>query len=233
MTSGQPSSLVPNHPALSSITRSGVVPLLTSSDPDVLWQAGNAIVEAGLGVMEVALREQGVLAALGQLLERVDRTGLALTVGAGTVLDVAAAEAAIESGAAFVFSPVLTPEVGTLCLSEGVAWFPGCATPTEVRTALELGCDAVKLFPADLIGGPRFLRSLTSVFGDFPAIPSGGIDPRSGDVEAWFGAGAVAVGAGSSLFPPGALATSDWSEISCRLTTAAEAVAVARREETR
>ncbi len=220
-----------DHGALVSVERSGVVPLLTSSDPDVLWKAANAIVAAGFEVMEVALREPGVLPALGQLIERVDETGLPLTVGAGTVLDVASASAAIDAGARFVFSPVLTPAVGAWCLAQDVAWFPGCATPTEVSTALELGCDAVKLFPADLIGGPRFLRSLVSVFGVFPAIPSGGIDPRSGDVEAWFGAGAVAVGAGSSLFPGRALAAGDWEEIGLRLASAAEAVADAREGE--
>jgi 2-dehydro-3-deoxyphosphogluconate aldolase/(4S)-4-hydroxy-2-oxoglutarate aldolase len=217
------------HPALASAKKSGVVPLLTSSDPDVLWRAGQAIADAGLGVIEVALRAPGVLEAFGELVDRVDDTGLPLTVGAGTVLDAATAEAAIDAGARFVFSPVLTPEVGTLCRTEDVAWFPGCATPTEVHIALELGCDAVKVFPADLLGGPSFLRSLASVFGDFPVIPSGGIDPRSGDVEAWFGAGAVAVGAGSSLFPAAALAAGDWTEIGRRLAAAAQAVEAARR----
>lgn len=208
------------------------MPLLTSSDPDVLWQAANAIVEAGLEVMEVALRESGVLPALGELIERVEQSGLPLTVGAGTVLDVESAAAAADAGARFVFSPVLTPAVGSLCLSADVAWFPGCATPTEVHTALELGCDAVKLFPADLIGGARFLRSLRSVFGDLTAIPSGGVDPKSDDLGEWFDAGAVAVGAGSSLFPGGALAAGDWDEIGRRLTSAAEAVASARGDET-
>ena len=209
-----------------------MVPLLASADPAILWRAANAIVDAGFEVMEVALRGPGVLAGLEQLIERVDESGLPLTVGAGTVLDTESAATAIDIGVRFVFSPVVTPEVGARCLSGEVAWFPGCATPTEVGTALELGCDAVKLFPADLIGGPRFLTSLRSVFGDLQAIPSGGIDPRSDDVDEWFAAGAVAVGAGSSLFPGGALASGDWSEIGRRLASAAQAVAVARREET-
>lgn len=221
-----------DHHALASVRSSGVVPLLSSSDRDVLWRAANLIVEAGLEVMEVAQREPGVLSALGGLIDRVDRGGLPLIVGAGTVLDLASAGAAIDAGARFIFSPVLTPEVGARCESDQVAWFPGCATPTEVHTALELGCEAVKLFPADLIGGTRLLRSLRSVFGDFPAIPSGGIDPRSGDIAEWFDAGAVAVGAGSSLFPGRAIAAGDWDEIRRRLVAAAQAVAVARREET-
>lgn len=220
------------HPALEAIRESGVVPLLASSDPEVLWRAANAIVEAGFEVLEVALRVPGVLGALEHVIERADAAGLSITVGAGTVLDAGSAEAAIDAGARFVFSPILASEVGARCVSEQVAWFPGCATPTEVHAALELGCDAVKLYPADLIGGPRFLRSLRSVFGDVVAIPSGGIDPQSDDLADWFEAGAVAVGAGSSLFPGRAVASGDWEEIGRRLAAAARAVAVARREET-
>lgn len=231
MTPGEAS--VPSiNTVLESIERSGVVPLLASSDFDVLWQAGNAVVEAGFEVMEVALREPGVLPALGRLIERVEQSALPLTVGAGTVLDVESAATAADAGARFMFSPVLTPGVGALCLSAHVAWFPGCATPTEVHTALELGCNAVKLFPSDLIGGPRFLRALRSVFGDLPAIPSGGIDPQSDDLGAWFDAGAVAVGAGSSLFPAGALAAGDWDGIGRRLAAARRAVTRARDEKT-
>ena len=220
------------HPALASAVTSGVVPLLASSDADVLWQAANAIVGAGLHVMEVALRGPGVLAALGGLVARIERDGLPLTVGAGTVLDAVSASAAIDAGARFVFSPILTPEVGVRCRSEDVAWFPGCATPTEVHTALELGCEAVKLFPVDLLGGPPFLRALRSVFGDFAAIPSGGIDPQPEALVEWFGAGAVAVGAGSSLFPRETIEAGDWDGIGRRLAAAARAVTLARDERT-
>lgn len=218
------------HPAVEAIQKSGVVPLLASSDPEVLWRAANAIVESGFNVLEVALRGRGVLDALEKMVERVDADGLPLTIGAGTVLDGATAAAAVDVGARFVFSPVLTPAVGATCRSADAAWFPGCATPTEVQTALELGCDAVKLFPADLIGGPRFLRALRSVFGGVQAIPSGGIDPRPGHLDEWFDAGAVAVGAGSSLFPSSALASSDWVEIRRRLDAASAAVAATREE---
>ena len=216
------------HPALASVVKSGVVPLLASSDAHVLWQGANAIVDAGILVMEVALREPGVLPALAELIVQVEKSDLPLTVGAGTVLDVASAEAAIDCGAKFVFSPVLSPDVGARCLSTEVAWFPGCATPTEVHTALELGCDAVKLFPVDLLGGPPFLRALKSVFGGFAAIPSGGIDPQPEALAEWFGAGAVAVGAGSSLFPHDAIAAGDWDGVGRRLAAAARAVTLTR-----
>lgn len=219
-----------SHPALAAARESGIVPLMSSADPDVLWRAAEAIVEAGLGIMEVVFRAPGTARALARVIERAQEAGLPLTIGAGTVLSVTAADAAIGAGARFVFSPALSGEVGSRCIAAGVAWFPGCATPTEVHTALELGCDAVKLFPADALGGPGFVRSLRSVFPAMNPIPSGGIVPTEEELRAWFRAGAVAVGVGSWLFPSDAAGSHDWSEVSRRLATASTAVSSARVE---
>lgn len=219
------------HPSVVAIEKAGLVPLVSSTDPDDLWRAAEAVFEAGLTVLEVTLRAPGALDALGLLVDRVDRAGLSLSIGAGTVLEPATAEAAIGLGARFVFSPVLGPEVGETCLEHDVAWFPGCASPTEIHTALDLGCDAVKLFPADAIGGPAFLRSVRSVFPELPAIPSGGIGPSSDEISAWYRAGAIAVGMGSSLFPVDAVAADDWEEVKRRLGSAVSAIREARREE--
>lgn len=216
------------HPALAAANESGIVPLMSSADPNTLWRAANAIVEAGMTVMEVVFRTPGAGQALARLIERAESERLPLTIGAGTVLDVDAAGAAIDAGAQFVFAPTLSPAVGERCRAAGVAWFPGCATPTEVHTALELGCDAAKLFPADALGGPGFLRSLRSVFADLVAIPSGGVVPSVEELRAWFAAGAAAVGVGSWLFPPDSIASEDWGEVGRRLTAASSAVASAR-----
>ncbi len=232
MSAEAPLRTLGRHPVLAAIEEVGLVPLISSTEPDDLIRAAEAIVAARLTVMEVTLRVPGALDALGRLIALVDRAGLPLTVGAGTVLDAGAARAAIGLGARFVFSPVLGVEVGETCLDHGVAWFPGCASPTEIHAALELGCDAVKLFPADTLGGPAFLRSVRAVFPELEAIPSGGIGASPEELTTWFRAGAVAVGMGSSLFPAEAIAAGDWEQVERRLAAAMAAVEVARGEQT-
>ena len=217
-----------SDPALDAIRSGGLVPLYTSADPDDLFRAAQAIAEAGLPVIEVTLRAPGVLEALGHLIIRVEEAGMPLMVGAGTVLDGPDAAAAIAAGARFIFSPTLIPEVGEQCRAAGVAWIPGCATPSEVHTAVRLGCSAVKLFPADTIGGPGFLRAVRSVLPAVEAIPSGGVSPDPDAIEAWFRAGAMAVAMGSWLFPGRGPGDGDWSEVQGRLNTAVSAVSVAR-----
>lgn len=206
----------------------GLVPLYASDDSDRLFRLAELIVEAGIPVMEVTLRVPGALEALGRLIGRIEQEGLPLLAGAGTVLSGADTDRAVQAGAGFVFSPIVDPEVAARCRAAGVAWIPGCATPTEVHTAMAHGCSAVKLFPADAIGGPGFLRAVRAVLPAVEAIPSGGVSPDPDALEAWFRAGATAVAMGSRLFPPEAIAAGEWSEVKRRLDTAVSAVTVAR-----
>ncbi len=228
MTPGSSLPGTAGHDALDAIRSGGLVPLYSSPDVDDLYRVAEALVSAGIFVMEVTLRAPGTLEALGPLVQRVASGGLPLMVGAGTVLDAAAAEAAIRAGARFIFSPIVDPAVAARCRADEIAWIPGCATPTEVHTAMTLGCVAVKLFPADAIGGPGFLRSIRSVFPGVRAIPSGGIGPAPDVIEAWFRAGAIAVAMGSELFPGRTATGDDPTELQRRLASAVSAVAAAR-----
>ena len=218
----------PHSTPLDAIRSGGLVPLYSSADPQELYRLAELIVGAGIPVMEVTLRTAGVLEAFGELVARVEEDGLPLLVGAGTVLDRASTDTAISAGAQFIFSPVVDPEVAARCREQGVAWIPGCATPTEIHTAMALECAGVKLFPADAIGGPGFLRSVTAVFPDIKPIPSGGVVSDPDVLRDWLEAGAVAVAMGSGLFPRQAIATGDWSEVQRNLDEAVAAVAEAR-----
>jgi 2-dehydro-3-deoxyphosphogluconate aldolase/(4S)-4-hydroxy-2-oxoglutarate aldolase len=219
--------MVPGEP-LAAMASDGLVPLFSSGDPDVLYAAAEALVGAGISTFEVTLRSHGSLDALTDLLARADAEDLPLAIGAGTVMDPATAEAAINAGARFVFAPVVSAGIAAVCSDAGVPHVPGCATPTEIHTALELGCGTVKLFPADAIGGSGFLRAVRSVFPGVACIPSGGITPDAGLLASWFDAGAVAVAMGSQLFGSGG--PTGEPDVASRLELAVAAVAAARRE---
>jgi 2-dehydro-3-deoxyphosphogluconate aldolase/(4S)-4-hydroxy-2-oxoglutarate aldolase len=119
-------------------------------------------------------------------------------VGAGTVLDVASARAALEHGARFIVAPNVDPEVIAAGKAAGACVCPGAATATEVADARRLGADLIKIFPASLLGGPEFVRALLQPMPDLRLVPSGGITPD--DVVAYLRAGAFAVGIGGGLF---------------------------------
>jgi 2-dehydro-3-deoxyphosphogluconate aldolase / (4S)-4-hydroxy-2-oxoglutarate aldolase len=154
--------------------------------------AGQALVEGGVTVIEVAFTTPDAPDAIAEL--RAARPDA--LVGAGTVLDAAAAFAAVQAGARFLVSPLVSEEVLRAGHRYGVAVIPGAATPTEINAAMELGADAVKLFPAGSLG-IGYLRAVAAAMPQVPFVPTGGISAQ--DAPQWLGAGAMAVGVGGAL----------------------------------
>jgi len=85
------------------------------------------------------------------------------------------AKAAIDAGAEFIVAPSLELELIPLCYEAGVACFPGAATPTEILTAARAKADLVKIFPADCVGGPYFIKQMAGPFPQVRFMVSGGV----------------------------------------------------------
>lgn len=165
------------------------------------------LVANGIRCVEYTFTIPDVLSAI-----RASTEGDAL-VGAGTVLEADQAGRAIDAGARFVVTPALRVDVADACLELGVPVILGAFSPTEIRTAVEVGASAIKLFPAR-IGGPEYVRDLLGPFPDLSLIPSGGVEP--GNVHSYLDAGALAVYMGGSLAPPEAVESGDQEEIARR-----------------
>ena len=152
------------------LERIRVVPLATL-DASVARRVGETLVEAGLPCIEIAFRAPGAVEAIREA-ARVE----GLLVGAGTVLRPEQARAAADAGAAFAVAPGLSEEVVAASAAAGLPFFPGVATPTEIEHARRLGLRVLKLFPANLLGGPGFLRAVAAAYPDVRFIPTGGVD---------------------------------------------------------
>ena len=99
-----------------------------------------------------------------------------MNIGAGTVINGQQCVEALNAGAKFIVSPGLSEEVAEICAANGVDYFPGCVTPTEIMQALELGITTVKFFPANVYGGLKALKALSGPFPQVKFIPTGGVD---------------------------------------------------------
>ncbi|MFD4558941.1 bifunctional 4-hydroxy-2-oxoglutarate aldolase/2-dehydro-3-deoxy-phosphogluconate aldolase [Streptomyces sp. NPDC058469] len=134
-------------------------------------------------------------------------------VGAGTVMTAGQAEELIEAGAQYLVTPGCRPGVAEAAAAAGVPVVMGALSPTEVGLALDLGVDAVKIFPARAFG-PRHFRDLAGPFPDVPLVASGGVNAEN--AAGFLAAGARAVCAGSEVVPPAVVAAGDWAEITRR-----------------
>ncbi len=152
-----------------------------------LWQAG-------LHAVEISVSAPGAIEAVTAL--AAGRTDPAFVIGAGTIMDAATAQAAIEAGADLLVSPIADPVVIAIGRDAGVAVLAGAATPGEATAAMRAGASLVKLFPARIFT-PAVVADILQALPDLPLVPVGGI--AIGDVGEWLRAGAVAVGVGTSL----------------------------------
>ncbi|HEM6183169.1 bifunctional 4-hydroxy-2-oxoglutarate aldolase/2-dehydro-3-deoxy-phosphogluconate aldolase [Streptococcus suis] len=119
-----------------------------------------------------------------------------VVIGAGTVMNLKLAQAAIDAGASFLVSPHFDKEIQDLAQEAEVFYFPGCATATEIVTASQAGCPIIKLFPGGVLG-PGFIKDIHGPVPDVNLMPSGGVSVEN--VVDWKKAGACAVGVGSAL----------------------------------
>ncbi len=179
---------------LSAITDTGLVAVVRANNEDEAFRITDACLEGGCKSIELTFTVPGANKVIEALAKKYAPGEIML--GAGTVLDSETARTAILSGANYVVSPGFNAEACKLCGRYRVPYMPGCMTITEVLTAMEAGADIVKIFPADLFG-PKIIKDIKGPLPQAKMMPTGGVDV--GNVDQWIKAGAVAVGAGSSL----------------------------------
>ncbi|MDO5310700.1 MAG: bifunctional 2-keto-4-hydroxyglutarate aldolase/2-keto-3-deoxy-6-phosphogluconate aldolase [Clostridia bacterium] len=191
---------------LQKMTDAGLVAVVRAKDAEEAIKISDACLEGGCPSIELTFTVPGAHKVIEALAAKYQSGEMLL--GAGTVLDSETARVAILSGANYIVSPGFNLETAKLCNRYRVPYLPGCMTITEVLTALEAGADIVKIFPADLFG-PKIIKDIKGPLPQAKMMPTGGVD--ADNVSEWIKAGAVAVGAGSSL-TKGAK-TGDWKAI--------------------
>lgn len=205
---GSPGSTGSAAPAAASLLDlAPVIPVVVLDDADDAVPLARALVAGGLPVVEVTLRTAAAVDAVRAVAAEVPEA----VVGAGTVLDPAQAEEAVDAGARFLVSPGSTDRLLTAMLGCGVPVLPGVSTASEVIALLERGVTDMKFFPAEAAGGVPYLRSLASPLPRARFCPTGGIDEaRAPGYLALPNVGCVG---GTWMVPGDALAARDWPRV--------------------
>ena len=89
------------------------------------------------------------------------------------------AKVAINSGADFIVMPGFNEKVVKFCKKKNVLCVPGVLTPTEITKAINCGCEILKLFPAEISGGVKYLKAVSAPFPSVKFIPTGGINQNN------------------------------------------------------
>ena len=180
------------------MARTGLVPLFYHAEAPVVEQVIQACYAGGARVFEFTNRGDFAHEVFGEVSRYVARTLPDLMLGVGSVADAGTASLYLQLGADFIVTPVLREDVGRVCNRRKVLWAPGCATPTEIAQAEELGAEIVKVFPGSVVG-PAFVKAVKGPCPWTSIMPTGGVAPTEESLRAWFEAGVTCVGMGSKL----------------------------------
>ncbi|MBR23026.1 MAG: 2-dehydro-3-deoxyphosphogluconate aldolase [Leifsonia sp.] len=216
-------STTPTGSRVSLVHEAGVLAVVRAPSADSAIDAAEALIRGGITGIEITFSTPEAMSVVAELRRRY---GDAAFVGAGTVMTHAHVDEALAAGASFLVAPGTVPDLAREMTSTGIITMTGAMTPTEVMTALDLGVDIVKVFPAS-IGGPGFLRALREPFPHVALMPTGGVTVAN--LAEFLHAGAIAVGAGGDLLPRDALEKHDWPRIEERARMYSAALTMARQ----
>ena len=175
-----------------------LIAIIRGVTPDAVEAVGDALVEAGIRIIEVPLNSPDPLASIERLARRL---GDAALIGAGTVLAVEQVAQVADAGGRIIVSPCVNPTVIAATVAAGLVSAPGYFTPSEAFAALAAGAHALKLFPAEA-ASPAVVKAHRAVLPlDAPLVVVGGITPDA--MAPYFTAGSDGFGLGGALYRPG------------------------------
>lgn len=175
--------------------------------------------EAGLTTVEITMNTPGATDIIRYALEN-EHYGL--NIGAGTVCTKDDLDAALEAGAQFIVTPVLSKKVVKSCVKKGIPVFPGAYTPTEIFNAWSLGASMVKIYPATALG-PGYIKDLKAPMNQLKLLPTGGVSLEN--MEAFLKAGANGLGIGGQLFDKKLIQDKNWDGLKAHFLQFAQKLA--------
>lgn len=201
-----------------------IVPVIALDDPAAALPLADALIEGGLPVAEITFRTGAARATI----EAIAKTRPELLIGAGTVLDEAQVDAALDAGARFALSPGLDTAVLAHAAARGLPFAPGIMTPTDLQAALRAGCRMVKFFPAMPAGGPNMLKNIAAPYAHtgIRFNPTGGVTlDNLGD---WLALKEVAAVGGTWIAARADIAAGNFAKIAANARAAVARVAELR-----
>jgi 2-dehydro-3-deoxyphosphogalactonate aldolase len=175
-----------------------IAAILRGVKPDEIDAIGDALVEAGITIIEVPLNSPNPFESIKRL---AARHGARALIGAGTVLEAADVARVADAGGRLIVTPNFDADVLRAAKAAGLVALPGVMTPSEGFAALKAGADGLKLFPAEIIP-PVVFKAWRAVFPAgtlMLAVGGVGVD----NIATYRDAGACGYGIGSALYKPG------------------------------
>lgn len=201
---------------LEEFSKIGIIPVIALNDAADAEPLAKALIDGGLPCAEITFRTDAAEESIRIMASKYPE----MLVGAGTVLTTEQVDRAVNAGAKFIVSPGLNPKVVKYCVEKNIPITPGCANPSDVEQAIELGLDVVKFFPAEANGGLPVIKAMSAPYNKIKFMPTGGINAKN--IKSYLDFKKIIACGGSWMVNGDMVKAKDWEGIT-RLTK--EAVA--------
>jgi len=192
----------------SIIEKVGIVPVIRASSAEEARFAADCVAKGGVPIVEITMTVPGAVEVIRELVKAMPQ----VLVGAGTVLNEAAAGQCADAGAQFLVTPGFSAPAIAAARDRDLLIMVGALTPSEIMAASAAGADFVKVFPCGSMGGPKYLQALRGPFPQIPFVPTGGVNLET--AADYIRAGASALGVGGEMVSKDALKARDGDVIS-------------------
>ncbi|MDR1540175.1 MAG: bifunctional 4-hydroxy-2-oxoglutarate aldolase/2-dehydro-3-deoxy-phosphogluconate aldolase [Clostridiales bacterium] len=192
---------------IEEITKIGIVPVIAIDKAEHAAPLAKALIDGGLPCAEVTFRTSAAVESI----KAIKKDFPQMLLGAGTVLSVEQVDKAVESGAAFIVSPGLNSKVVSYCIKRDIPVLPGCANPSDVEAAIELGLGVVKFFPAEAAGGLSMIKAMSAPYPSMKFLPTGGVSSKN--LVEYLSFGKVAACGGSWMVAKELIAGEEFAKI--------------------
>ena len=203
---------------LEEFSRIGIVPVIALECAADAGPLAKALMEGGLACAEITFRTDAAEEAIRIMADQFPE----MLVGAGTVLSTEQAKRAMDAGARFIVSPGFNEKVVKYCLEQNIPVVPGCANPSDIERAIELGLSVVKFFPAEACGGLPAIKAISAPYHKMKFMPTGGINPAN--INSYLAFDKVIACGGSVMVSPQMMREKNWDGIRALTREAVDAM---------
>ena len=155
------------------VAQNPCIPVVTFKHTDEVKPVLDKLAQQKINCIEITLRTDVAEAAI-RLCQSLAPEHF--KVGVGTIIEAQQVELCQKLAVDFMVSPGSSPFIVDCMQQSGIAFLPGVMTPSEIIRAHSANCQYLKLFPFNIAGGIKAIKSYAKVFPSIQFCPTGGVD---------------------------------------------------------
>ena len=198
------------NPIVEKVYQIGIIPVIAFNSVDEALPLCKALAEGGLPAAEVTFRT----ACAEECIRKIHEEMPEMLLGAGTVLTCEQADRAMAAGASFIVAPGFDPEVCKHVIAKGGIMMPGTCSAGEMQQAMNMGCEALKFFPAEANGGVGMLKNIGAALKGARWMCTGGVNAKN--VNDYLGYDQIFAVGGTWMCKSDVIKAGDWAKITAQ-----------------